>query len=148
MEQLQTENSADGGLSDLTAGLDAGGKNAHIMRVMTSSDDMTWATPQEWFDYLNLEFGFTLDPCCWPETAKCKRYYTPDTDGLAQSWQDERVFMNPPYGKELGKWMKKAYEEARDNGRLWFVLSRRELTRTGGTTTQRRRPKCDSQRAA
>ena len=47
MEQLQTENSAAGGLSDLTAGLDAGGKNAHIMRVMTSSDDMTWATPQE-----------------------------------------------------------------------------------------------------
>lgn len=62
---------------------------------MSSSEDMTWATPQEWFDYLNLEFGFTLDPCCWPETAKCKRYYTPETDGLAQSWQDERVFMNP-----------------------------------------------------
>ena len=89
-----------------------------FMRVVTSSDDMTWATPQEWFDYLNLEFGFTLDPCCWPETAKCKRYYTPETDGLAQSWQDERVFMNPPYGKDLGKWMKKAYEEARDNGAL------------------------------
>ena len=118
VEQLQTENSAAGGLSDLTAGLDAGDKNAHIMRVMTSSDDMTWATPQEWFDYLDLEFGFTLDPCCWPETAKCKRYYTPETDGLAQSWQDERVFMNPPYGKDLGKWMKKAYEEARDNGAL------------------------------
>lgn len=94
MEQLQNENSAAGGASDLTAGLDAGGKNTHIMRVMSSSEDMTWATPQEWFDYLNLEFGFTLDPCCWPETAKCKRYYTPDTDGLAQSWQDERVFMS------------------------------------------------------
>ena len=118
VEQLQTENEAAGGLSDLTDVLDAGAKSAHIMRVMTSSDDMTWATPQQWFDYLNLEFGFTLDPCCWPETAKCKRYYTPDTDGLAQSWQDERVFMNPPYGKELGKWMKKAYEEARDNGAL------------------------------
>ena len=120
MEQLQTENSAAGGLSDLdlTAGLAASVKNHHIIRVMTSSNDMTWATPQEWFDYLNLEFGFTLDPCCWPETAKCKRYYTPDTDGLAQSWQDERVFMNPPYGKDLGKWMKKAYEEARDNGAL------------------------------
>jgi site-specific DNA-methyltransferase (adenine-specific) len=67
---------------------------------------------------LNLEFGFTLDPCCVPETAKCKRYYTPETDGLAQSWADERVFMNPPYGRDLGVWMKKAYEEARDNGAL------------------------------
>ena len=117
VEQLQTENSAAGGLSDLTAVLDDGGK-CHTMQVMSSSEDMTWATPQEWFDYLNLEFGFTLDPCCWPETAKCKRYYTPDTDGLAQSWQDERVFMNPPYGREIGKWMKKAYEEARDSGAL------------------------------
>ena len=87
----------------------------HTMNVMTSSKDITWATPQKWFDYLNLEFGFTLDPCCWPETAKCKKYYTPETDGLSQSWNDERVFMNPPYGKEISKWMKKAYEEARDN---------------------------------
>lgn len=64
MEQLQTENSAAGGLSDLTDVLDVAAKNAHIMRVMGSSEDMTWATPKEWFEYLNLEFGFTLDPCC------------------------------------------------------------------------------------
>ena len=87
-------------------------------RVMSSSVDMTWATPQVWFDYLDLEFKFTLDPCCHHETAKCKKHYTPEEDGLAQSWQDERVFMNPPYGRELGTWMKKAYEEARDNGAL------------------------------
>lgn len=90
----------------------------HSRRVMSSSVDMTWATPQAWFDYLDLEFKFTLDPCCHHETAKCKKHYTPEEDGLAQSWQDERVFMNPPYGRELGKWMKKAYEEARDNGAL------------------------------
>ena len=91
---------------------------SHIMRVMTSSQDMTWATPQTWFDYLNLEFKFTLDPCCHHETAKCEKHYTPAEDGLAQSWRDERVFMNPPYGRELPKWMKKAYEESRDNGAL------------------------------
>jgi site-specific DNA-methyltransferase (adenine-specific) len=90
----------------------------HSRKVMSSSVDMTWATPQAWFDYLNLEFKFTLDPCCHHETAKCKKHYTPEEDGLAQSWQDERVFMNPPYGRELGVWMKKAYEEARDNGAL------------------------------
>ena len=97
------ETKPDGGASLLTDVLDAEAKNAHIRRVMSSSEDMTWATPQEWFDYLNLEFGFTLDPCCWPETAKCKRYYTPETDGLAQSWQDERVFMNPPLRQGLGQ---------------------------------------------
>ena len=92
--------------------------NNHIMQVMTSSEDMTWETPQEWFNYLHLEFKFTLDPCCVFETAKCKKFYTPNDDGLSKSWQDERVFMNPPYGREIPKWMKKAYEEARDNGAL------------------------------
>ncbi len=91
---------------------------SHSMSVMTSSKDMTIATPQAWFDYLDMEFGFTLDPCCTHETAKCKKHYTPDEDGLTQSWNDERVFMNPPYGRDLPKWMKKAYEEARDNGAL------------------------------
>ena len=79
---------------------------------------MTWATPQQWFDYLDLEFDFTLDPCCQHETAKCPKHYTPAENGLAQSWEDERVFMNPPYGRELGQWMQKAYTEARDNGAL------------------------------
>ena len=85
-----------------------------IRRVMTSSKVMTWTTPQAWFEYLDLEFDFTLDPCCERETAKCKKHYTPQEDGLSRSWQDERVFMNPPYGRDIPKWMKKAYEEARD----------------------------------
>ena len=91
---------------------------AHAHIVMSSSKDMTWATPQQWFDYLDLEFDFTLDPCCMHETAKCAKHYTPAENGLAQSWQDERVFMNPPYCRALGQWMQKAYEEARDNGAL------------------------------
>ena len=90
----------------------------HTMAVMTSSVDMKWATPQSWFDYLDLEFGFTLDPCCQHETAKCRRHFTPEEDGLAQPWTDERVFMNPPYGREIKPWMEKAYRECRDNGAL------------------------------
>ena len=77
-----------------------------------------WATPQFWFDYLNLEFKFTLDPCCYHQTAKCKKHYTLAEDGLSQSWENERVFMDPPYGRSLRTWMKKAYTEARDNGAL------------------------------
>ncbi len=86
-----------------------------VMSVMTSSKDMTWGTPEEWFRYLDLEFGFTLDPCCLPETKKCARYFTPEQDGLAQSWAEERVFMNPPYGRDIGRWMAKAYDECRKN---------------------------------
>jgi len=88
------------------------------MKVMSSSEDMTWATPQEWFNYLNLEFKFTLDPCCSERTAKCKKFYTEEDDGLSKSWCNERVFMNPPYGKHLATWMGKAMGEARDNGAL------------------------------
>ena len=88
------------------------------MRLMSSSADLTWATPQDWFNYLHLEFKFTLDPCCTHANAKCPRHFTPAEDGLAQSWADERVFLNPPYGRELPKWLKKAYEAARDHGAL------------------------------
>ena len=94
----------------------------HGMEVMSSSVDMTWATPREWFYYLNLEFKFTLDPCCERETATCAKFYTPDHDGLSRSWTDDRVFMNPPYGRALPQWMRKAYTEARQNGALVVCL--------------------------
>lgn len=93
-------------------------RRKQVMASMTSSKDMTWATPWEWFLYLDLEFGFTLDPCCHHETAKCVKHYTPVEDGLKQNWGGERVFMNPPYGRELPLWMKKAHDECRDNGAL------------------------------
>ena len=82
------------------------------------SESVVWETPENWFRYLDLEFDFTLDPCCLPETAKCELFFTPTQDGLSQSWADQRVFMNPPYGRDLPKWMRKAYTEARDNGAL------------------------------
>jgi site-specific DNA-methyltransferase (adenine-specific) len=85
---------------------------------MFTSNNKTWATPIEWFRYLDMEFDFTLDPCCSHETAKCEKHYTPAEDGLAQSWEDERVFMNPPYGREIADWMRKAYRESRDNNAL------------------------------
>lgn len=81
--------------------------------ALLSSKDMAWTTPRELFDWLNIRFDFTLDPCCVPETALCAKFYTPEDDGLSQSWRGERVFMNPPYGREVGQWVAKAYNEAR-----------------------------------
>lgn len=78
---------------------------------MLSSEDMTWETPQDFFDELNKEFDFTLDPCATPETAKCKKYYTKEDDGLSKDWTGERVFCNPPYGSAIKDWVKKCGEE-------------------------------------
>lgn len=78
---------------------------------MFSSDDMTWETPQDLFNKLDDEFHFTLDVCALPETAKCKNYYTPEIDGLKQEWRGI-CWMNPPYGRQIGVWLKKAYEES------------------------------------
>jgi len=81
-----------------------------------SSKTPEHATPQEFFDRLNAEFNFTLDPCATPENAKCARYFTREDDGLAQSWAGEVVFMNPPYGRVIAAWMRKAYEASRREG--------------------------------
>lgn len=68
-------------------------------RVMFSSESDNWATPQDFFDELDREFNFTLDPCATPDNAKCTKYYTVVEDGLKQDWQGEVVFCNPPYGR-------------------------------------------------
>ncbi|BEV15112.1 DNA N-6-adenine-methyltransferase [Herbaspirillum sp. DW155] len=87
-----------------------------------SSATPEWYTPQEVFDSLNSEFSFTLDPCSTHENAKCARHFTKDDDGLAQSWHGERVFMNPPYGREIADWMRKAYEASCHYGALAVCL--------------------------
>lgn len=81
-------------------------------RVHFQSDDHTWETPFELFRRLDDEFGFELDVCALPETAKCARYFTPTDDGLAQSWDGRVCWMNPPYGRAISDWMRKAYEES------------------------------------
>jgi phage N-6-adenine-methyltransferase len=76
--------------------------------LMTSLTD-EWATPQELFDELNQEFNFDLDVCADDWNYKCVRYFTREIDGLSQDWHG-KVWMNPPYGRAIGKWMAKAYE--------------------------------------
>lgn len=80
--------------------------------VHFSSQTCLWATPQEFFDALHAEFGFETDVCALPDNAKCLRYFTPEMDGLAQEWRGV-CWMNPPYGREIGAWMRKAYESAK-----------------------------------
>lgn len=71
-----------------------------------------WATPPEVFEPLDQEFGFTLDPCATAANAKCARYFTEAEDGRVQDWGREVVFLNPPYGREIYAWTRKAREAA------------------------------------
>jgi len=77
-----------------------------------SSATAEWETPTWLFEALDARFQFTLDPCCTSANAKCARYFTRAEDGLAQSWSGHRVFMNPPYGREIAKWVAKARLES------------------------------------
>ena len=91
--------------------------------VMFSSKSNEWTTPQSFYDTLAKEHGFTLDPCATKQTTKCKKYFTEKEDGLAQDWSGHTVFMNPPYGREIKKWIKKAFEESRkDNTKVVIVF--------------------------
>jgi phage N-6-adenine-methyltransferase len=76
----------------------------------SSATDL-WSTPQSFFDALNTEFNFTTDVCATEQNAKCCDYFSPQIDGLTQTWSGT-CWMNPPYGRTIGKWMKKAYESA------------------------------------
>ena len=90
-------------------------------KTMFSSKTNEWGTPPEFFAKLNKKFKFTLDPCSTPTTAKCEKYYTREVDGLSQSWENEVVFVNPPYG-DISKWVKKSYEESTQNNATVVML--------------------------
>lgn len=95
------------------------------MAVHYSSERHDWETPQELFDLLNQEFGFTLDVCALPDTAKCSAYFTPDDDGLTQDWSKGICWMNPPYGDEIVEWVTKAHEESRKGGTVVCLIPAR-----------------------
>jgi len=81
-----------------------------INKGMMSSNTDQWATPQMFFDEVNAEFQFDVDVCADHNNAKCDLYFTKEMDGLKQNWGGHVCWMNPPYGREIGKWVKKAAE--------------------------------------
>ena len=89
--------------------------------LFTSATD-EWATPSKTFQDLDAEFHFTLDPCATHENHKCPAYFTKEQDGLAQDWGGHKVFCNPPYGRAIGVWVRKAAEESRKPGTLVVML--------------------------
>ncbi|GAB6276279.1 MAG: hypothetical protein SAMD01599839_08190 [Rectinema sp.] len=84
--------------------------------LMFSSKKDDWETPWSLFDELSHEFHFTLDVCATINNTKCIKFFSPKDDGLIQSWKGEVCWMNPPYGRMISKWTRKAYEESRGGG--------------------------------
>lgn len=81
-------------------------------KVLLSSKKFDWATPQAFYDKLDKEFHFTIDVCASVWNAKHSRFWGPVQDALTRTWLGERCFMNPPYGREIKQWVKKAFDEA------------------------------------
>ena len=98
--------------------------------LMFSSKTDQWATPQAFFDQLDAEFHFTLDPCADSQNAKCDRYFTEEQDGLSQDWGTETVFCNPPYGRtETGRWVAKCAEAASKGATVVMLIPARTDTK-------------------
>ncbi len=91
------------------------------LEVMSSSRTDDWPTDPKVYAELYAEFAFTLDPCSSHENHKAERYFTAEDDGLRQEWAG-RVFMNPPYGRTLGAWMRKAWEASQTTAVLVVCL--------------------------
>lgn len=97
--------------------------------LMFSSKTDLWTTPQDFFNNLNDEFNFNLDPCSTQENAKCENYFTIKENGLIQSWGGYNVFCNPPYGREIKKWVEKAYNESKkENTKIVMLIPARTDT--------------------
>ena len=86
-----------------------GGDGMSVNSGLFPSNTDLWATPQAFFEELDNEFGFDLDVCAVSENAKCERYFNPKQDGLKQEWNGT-VWCNPTYGRQIGKWVEKAYK--------------------------------------
>lgn len=95
--------------------------------VLFSSKNMCWQTPHWLFDELNETYRFNLDAAATKESALCIRHLGPDsslgTDALAMDkWPGSDIWLNPPYGRDVGKWVRKAYEESRAPGGKYVVV--------------------------
>lgn len=93
-----------------------------ITKGLMSSNTNEWATPIKTFQELDAEFHFSLDPCATHENHKCDKYYTIEEDGLQQDWGGQRVFCNPPYGRVIGDWVRKCYEESQKSDTVVVML--------------------------
>ncbi len=95
--------------------------------ALFSSKTCEWETPAYLFEKYNYKYHFNLDVCATDDNAKCLQYYTKEQDGLRQEWRGV-CWMNPPYGREIGKWVEKAYKSALKGATVVCLLPARTDT--------------------
>lgn len=96
-------------------------------KVLFTSNKSDWETPPELFNLLNTQYHFTLDVCATEQNAKCKNYITPKQDAFVQPWTGV-CWMNPPYGRSIGLWVKRAYESSLKGATVVCLLPARTDT--------------------
>lgn len=106
------------------------------MQVHYSSKKMDWQTPDEFLDIVREFAPIQLDPCTSPENPVGARVWmTPRENGLLQnwdefqSWSDAITYMNPPYGRQIGKWTYKASLEAQKGVEIIALVPARTDTK-------------------
>lgn len=99
-----------------------------INQGLFSSNTDQWATPQNFFNELNKIFHFEIDVCADSDNAKCEKYFTEEMDGLKQEWKGI-CWMNPPYGREIGRWTSKANESYKNGATVVCLLPARTDTK-------------------
>lgn len=97
-------------------------------QALFTSNSNEWETPLSLFDELNKQFNFTLDPASTSENALCDNFYTKEDNGLVQSWENETVYCNPPYGREITEWAKKACKESKKGTNIVMLIPARTDT--------------------
>lgn len=97
-------------------------------KALLRSNKEDWCTPQAFFNELDREFHFDIDVAASHENAKCKQYFTKETDGLKQQWVGT-VFCNPPYGRKVIEWVRKATLESANGATVVMLIAARTDTR-------------------
>lgn len=112
--------------------------------ALLSSQNMNWCTPQKFFDELNAEFHFTLDAAATEQSAKCDKYFTPEIDGLKQSWSagGGRYFATRRMDESSGSGCKKHIKNRNTERRLCCSF-RRARTHHIFTILYTEKPKSD-----
>ena len=104
-------------------------KKRHSDIIFQKAGQYCWETPKDFFEKYNKEFGFTVDVCASESNHKCDIYYSEEQDGLLQNWEKNICWMNPPYGRRISHWVKKAYLESLKGATVVCLLPARTDTK-------------------
>lgn len=97
-------------------------------KVHQTSSSQTWNTPRSLYDPLDALWKFEVDVACLAESALCQKYFTPDDNGLEQTWGENTCWCNPPYDNIKG-WAEKSYTSFKNGSTVVMLIPSRTDTK-------------------